>query len=225
MQSFDIRRLKPGGPITTVYDELLVPAFPPAELCSRDGLVGLVERGEMAWVALDGDGQVAGTAIFEWDAEPRVLLLAWLAVRPGLRGSGLGGRLLDAAAEAWRKEFAPCLVLAEVEDPDHHTGSDATGDPTARLRFYRGRGARVLDLPYFQAALGPDAQRVPDLLLIVLDADPKFHGSAPDTIDPAVLRRYLEIYQQQCEGQIGTDDQAMRLWQALDAQPTGVALR
>ena len=166
---------------------------------------------------------MVGAAVGEWDEGLRVVLLAWLALRPGVRGGGIGGVLLDAAQADWIARYSPCLVLAEVADPAGHVGNEAHGDPVARLRFYQKRGARILDMPYFQASLGPGMPRVPDLLLLVLHADEQFAGSEPDTIDGRVLREYLELYQRECEGQVATDEQAVRMWEAVD-RPGGVPL-
>jgi GNAT superfamily N-acetyltransferase len=220
-----IRRLEPGPQAAQLYHEIFVPAFPPDELCRPHEFEGMIAAGQPCWIAVDDDDRLLGGASCEWDDPPRVMLLAWLAVRQDVRGSGVGNQLLDVAGQAWREQWGPCLALAEVEDPAHHHGSPATGDPQARIRFYQGRGARALDIPYFQAALRPDAARVPDLLLMVLDADPQFCGTRPDTIDSGVIRTYLEIYQRQCEGQVGTDPQSMRLWDAIDAQPDGIGYR
>ncbi len=215
--------LRPGPQVDEFYTEVLAPSFPREELCTLDQFRSTLDAKHTTWIAVD-DGRVIGGLVGEWDEELRVVLLSWLATRPGTRGGGVGGQLLDTALTAWRAGYTPCLVLAEVEDPAKHSGSDLTGDPSARLRFYQRRGARALDLPYFQASLGPGLARVPDLLLMVLHADPQFHGGRPDTVDPTVLRRYLESYQQECEGAVGTDDQANAVWAALDAHPDGVPL-
>ena len=208
--------------VDELYTAILVPSFPPDELGPKEAVAQLADADHgSVFAALDDDGTVLGCAVGEWDADPGVWLLSWLAVRPGHRGGGVGGPLLDAALQAWRARHGPCLVLAEVENPARHTGNAAHGDPAARLRFYQRRGGRVLDLPYFQAALGPGLSRVRDLYLMVLHADPRYAGADPDTIDAAVLRRYLEGYQEQCEGAIGTDDEAMALWRALD-RPNGI---
>jgi GNAT superfamily N-acetyltransferase len=220
-----IRRLEPGPQVAQLYNEIFRSAFPPAELCGLSDFEGMIAGGQPCWIAVDDDDRVLGGASCEWDDPPRIMLLAWLAVRPELRGQGMGNQLLDVAGKAWREQWGPCLALAEVEDPAHHHGSEATGDPVARLRFYQRRGARALDIPYFQAALGAGGERVPDLLLMVLDTYPEFAGAQPDTIDPAVVRSYLELYQRQCEGAVGTDPQAMRLWDAIDAHPEGIAYR
>jgi GNAT superfamily N-acetyltransferase len=214
--------LEPGSHIDTLYHDILQPAFPPAELCSLDDLRQMITSGHPTLVALDDDDTVIGGAVGEWEPELRVILLSWLAVRPGLRSGGVGGMLLDVALDAWPEEFDPCLILAEVEDPSAHLGSEATGDPSARLRFYQRHGARALEMPYFQASLGPGLDRVPGLFLMVLHAHIQFLGQRPDSIATGILRTYLENYQRQCEGHVGTDEQAMQVWRALDAHPDGV---
>ena len=213
-----------GPQIDRLYTEILQPAFPPDELCTVDSVQALAGAGRgLVWAALDDAGQLAGVAVGEWDPGTSVMLLSWLAVRPGLRGGGIGGPLLDAAMADWRRRYDPCLILAEVEDPERHHGSEDTGDPVKRLRFYQRRGARALDLPYFQAALAPEKSRVRDLLLMVLHADPSFTGDRPDTIRGPVLRTYIEAYQRVCEGAVATDEEALRLYAAID-QPGGVPL-
>jgi GNAT superfamily N-acetyltransferase len=223
-QAMRIAELTGGPAVDTIYQEILEPCFLPTELSSIETVRYLAEAGcGLVWAAFDEQGNVLGCAVGEWDEGSRIMLLAWIAIRPGLRGGGIGGALLDAAQAEWLARYRPCLVLAEVEDPARHSGSEALGNPAARLRFYLRRGARILDLPYFQAGLGPGQPRVPDLLLMVLHADEQFAGPKPDTIDGDVLRKYLELYQRQCEGQVATDEQAERLWLAID-RPGGVPL-
>lgn len=210
--------------VRRVYAELLVPSFPADEMVPLTDIEAIASAGGLMWAARDDAGEIAGVAVGEWDDELRVLLLSWLVVRDGRRGGGVGGPLLDTVVAHWRERFDPCLVLAEVEDPAHHDASAAYGDPVARLRFYHRHGARALDMPYLQPALSPRQSRVPGMFLIVLHADPSFAGTAADTIDAHVLRRYLERYQIDCEGRIATDPDADRMWQALD-RPDGVPLR
>jgi hypothetical protein len=62
-------------------------------------------------------------------------------------------------------------------------------------------------------------------LIIALHVDPEFAGAGgADTIDAAVVRKYLENYQTHYEGKVAMDDQAMIMWRALD-RPEGVRLR
>jgi GNAT superfamily N-acetyltransferase len=224
MRSYEVQG---SGPvIEALYQQVLVPSFPPDELVSLDEVQEIADREDASiWLAEDdAEGTILGGAVAEWDASVRVLLLSYLAVRPGVRGRGIGGHLYLAALESWRQRFKPCLVIAEVEDPAVHTGSEDHGDPAARLQFYVDRGSRILDFPYFQPALEPGVERVSGLLLIVLHADPEFAGAGEDTIDAQVVRKYLENYQTQYEGKVATDDQAMIMWRALD-RPEGIRLR
>jgi GNAT superfamily N-acetyltransferase len=226
---FTIVQLKAGDPrVDSLFEDVFKASFHPDELSASSAYLhqGLASGGHRTWVAVDEGGTVVGGLVGEWDDPPRVMLLSWLATRPGARGLGVGGPLLRAAVDAWTTEFDPCLVLSEVEDPSYpgHASDDAHGDPAARLRFYLRQGARILDLPYFQAALGSDKERVRGLHLVVLHAHPSFAGEKPDTISGTVLREYFEIYQRYCEGAVATDDEAMRLWHAID-RPGGVPFR
>jgi GNAT superfamily N-acetyltransferase len=215
-----------GPVIEDFYQQILVPSFPADELISLDEAQENADREDASiWLAEDADGTILAGAIAEWDDSVRVLLLGYLAVRPGIRGGGIGGPLYLTALESWRQKFKPCLILAEVEDPEVHRGSEDHGDPAARLRFYVNRGSRIVDIPYFQPALEPGKERVSGLLLIALHIDPEFAGAGgANTIDAAIVRTYLENYQTQYEGKVATDDQAMTMWRALD-RPEGVRLR
>ncbi|WP_129843367.1 N-acetyltransferase [Streptomyces sp. RFCAC02] len=221
-----VRTLDGPGPVLDRLDaEVLRPSFSDDELSPPDELREGVASGALSVLWTDGGARgPLAAAVGDFDRRHRIVLLTWLAVRPGLRGGGIGGPLLDAAVATWRTAHAPCLVLAEVADPAHHTSEAAHGDPAARLRFYRRHGGRVLDLPYFQPALGPGRRRVPHLLLVVLHADPGFAGSAPDTVDGGVLRTCLEERQAASEGAVGTDPESAALWQAVE-RPGGVPYR
>jgi GNAT superfamily N-acetyltransferase len=222
----DIRQIDdPVEHLDELFHDLLEPSFAPDELGGLPAVRHVVTAATTSvWAAFDGDGRILGTAVGEYDVATRIMLLSWLAVRPGLRGGGIGRPLLTTALSAWKTEYDPCLILAEVEDPDQHHYDELRGDPAARLRFYRRLGARALDVPYFQAALGAGLRRVPGLLLLVLHAHPDFFGKRPDTLDGAVLRTYLEMYQRECEGAVADDEEASRLWRAVD-QPGGVPFR
>ena len=216
----------PGPVIEAFYHQILQPSFRADALIDLDELQAIAAASDKAsvWLAEADDGTILGGAVAEWDESVRVVLLDYLAVRPGIRGGGVGGQLYLAALDSWRQRFKPCLVLAELEDPAVHSDSERYGDPAARLRFYVNRGSRILDIPYFQPALDPDSDRISGLLLIVLHADPDFAGADDGTIDAGVVRKFLENYQIQYEGKIAMDDQAMAMWRVLD-RPEGIHLR
>ena len=134
MAQAELVALAEGPLCDAVYQRLLMPAFPPDELLTlaaiRDGLrTGLLE----GLVALDAAGRPLGVTIGEWSPAARVMLLSYLAVAAETRGTGIGSLLLTTQLDRWRETLRPCLVLAEVERPDAHSGDAHRGDPQARL--------------------------------------------------------------------------------------------
>ncbi|MET7136136.1 hypothetical protein MT994_18725 [Cellulosimicrobium sp. MI9406] len=122
----------------------------------------------------------------------------------------MGRRLVTTALDDWRA-LDPLVVVGEVEHPAHHTGSEAHGDPVARLRFYARLGARVLALPYFQPGDGPGGERVPALLLVSFPLGPHAAG---DDVPAAPLRAFLAENLRESEGTLADDAATRRL---LDA--------
>ncbi len=190
--------------LAEVHEQVLRPSFPDDELVDLPRLEAMLESGTLHVVVARDDEGVRGTAIAEWSPETGILLLAYLAIAPGRRGGGVGSLLLDHAIDTWRTELDPWLVVAEVEDPAAHTGSDAHGDPAARLRFYQRHGARVIPVPYAQPAMHPGGRRVPDLLLLALCASgDRLAGVEVDgtwLVPTAPLRAFLEHYFTATEG-------------------------
>lgn len=203
----ELRRLTDPADLARLHAEVLAPSFPPAELVTLDALRTAVADGETQVLALWDDGPVAG-AVGWCSPRTRVLLLVYLAIAPGRRSGGLGGRLLTAALDAWQDALAPLLVLAEVEHPAHHVASEAHGDPAARVRFYARHGGQALAVPYFQPGDGPGGRRVPALLLVAL------RSQGATSVPAAPVRAFLEEYLTASEGALADDDATRRL---LDA--------
>lgn len=220
-----VEQTRPGGLLGQVYREVLVPAFPAEELEAEAGIAASLEAGAGSLlVAVDEVGRPAGAAFGRWSAGSRVQLLAYLAVKPGTRGHGLGGRLLHDAVDAWRERYDPCVIVAEVESPDGPMVHEAYGDPRRRLAFYKAAGARVLDLPYFQPGIGSPSRRVRGMLLLALHADPSFKQGQADRLSGGPLRAFMEEYIESAEGARPTDWDAKALFTAIDREG-GVPLR
>ncbi|TFV48972.1 GNAT family N-acetyltransferase [Blastococcus sp. TF02A-35] len=200
--------------LAEVHAGLLVPAFPADELVDAEDLVAAVGAGTAEVLVLRDERGPVAAAVADFFPGAGVVLLSYLATRPDARAAGNGGRLLDAALERWRARADPCLVLAEVEDPAHHAGSTAHGDPAARLRFYGRRGARRLALPYVQPAVRPGAPRVPHLFLLVLHAAPELRRGE-GAVDGRPVRAFLEAAFLADEGRAPTDPQALALLDAV----------
>lgn len=195
--------------VRSLHRDVLAPSFPPAELVDVDELVGDHTSGRLRSLGVVEDGRVVAGVVGEWFPDARVLLVLYLAIAPGRRGGGVGGRLLAAALADWRA-LDPLLVVGEVEHPAHHVGSEAHGDPVARLRFYARLGARVLELPYFQPGDGPGGERVPALLLVSFALGP----GEDDDVPAAPLRAFLAENLRTSEGSLADDAATRRL---LDA--------
>ncbi|WP_175008298.1 GNAT family N-acetyltransferase [Cellulosimicrobium sp. TH-20] len=196
--------------LRSLHRDVLAPSFPPAELVDEQELLDAHASGRLRSLGVVEEGRVVAGVVGEWFADARVLLVLYLAIAPGRRGGGVGGRLVTAALEDWRT-LDPLVVVGEVEHPAHHAGSEAYGDPVARLRFYARLGARVLALPYFQPGDGPGGERVPALLLVSFPLGPHTAG---DDVPAAPLRAFLAENLRESEGTLADDAAARRL---LDA--------
>ena len=150
------------------------------------------------------------------------MLLAYLAVRPGGRGTGIGATLLQAARDAWTAELSPRLIVLEVEDPREVTGSEAFGDPVARVRFYERHGARALPLPYVMPALSPGTERVKRLMLMVLGGTDLAPGTR--TADGRQVASFLAEYFEEFEGPARPGDAELDLLLEACARPGGLPL-
>ncbi|MFD6135443.1 GNAT family N-acetyltransferase [Isoptericola sp. NPDC060257] len=200
--------------VDSLWRDVLAPSFPPDELTSPDDLRAGLASGELTAYGVERDGQVVAGIVASWSRATQVLLVDYLALAPGHRGGGVGGRLLDRSLAGWREELHPVIVLAEVEHPGHHPVHPTHGDPAARLRFYARHGARALALPYFQPGIGgPGSPRVPAMLLVALGTEPGA-GSVP----AAAVRGFLLEHLRECEGTVPGDTAVRRLLDAAAGQ-------
>jgi GNAT superfamily N-acetyltransferase len=205
------------------YRQVLAPSFAPDELLAEEELLsGLHSGRSRVLTAVASDGTVLGGTVGEYFPRSNVVLLAYLATLPGRRGGGVGSALLRAARDAWTAELSPRFIALEVEDPRDFTGSEAFGDPVARVRFYEGHGVRALPLPYMQPALSPVTGRVPGLMLMVLRG-----GDAPapgETLDGQPVAAFLTEYFAEFEGPARPGDAELELLLAACAWPGGLPL-
>ncbi|MEL7974420.1 GNAT family N-acetyltransferase [Isoptericola sp. F-RaC21] len=206
--------------LASLWRDVLAPSFPPEELMSLEDLRAGCRSGQQTAYGVQRDGRVTAGVVASWSPDTRVLLVDYLAIAPGGRGGGVGGRLLDRSVAAWRARLRPAVVLAEVEHPGHHAPHPQHGDPAARLRFYARHGARVLALPYFQPGMGgTGSPRVPAMLLVALAVgDAPAEGTvpppAPASLPADPVRRFLVEHLVACEGALADEPATRRL---LDA--------
>jgi len=224
MPAPDLTEVTSGALLDAVHANVLSLAFPPDELISAAALRESVAGGATSVIAaVDDTGAPVGAAVGDWSDETEVVLLSYLAVRRDGRRGGLGSWLLTHAVAQWRQRWNPCLILAEIEHPAVHRGSEETGDPWARVRFYARHGVRPLAVPYFQPPVHPGGRRVPGLTLAVVYAADAGLGPTPDTVDGQRLTRWLRRYLIGAEGSVGDDAATVAVLAALD-RPGGVPL-
>jgi predicted N-acetyltransferase YhbS len=200
---------------------VLAAAFVPDELDGAATLAGGLREGAdprvLATVALGPGGEVIGGVVGEVYEPEGVLLLAYLAVRPALRGRGIGAALVRHAAARWFARRSVRLALAEVHDP-RRWPARAGEEPVARLRLFARLGARVLDVPFVQPGLGPGGARSRGFLLLAFHVDPGVEAGAGVRSD--VVGAFVRRYYATAEGaREPYDPELARLLGAIEGRP------
>ncbi len=214
------------------YESVLVPSFPPGELVTEQELLESAAHGYINVIGAIADGKIIAGAVGSAPTQEKVMMLVYLALRPGLRGGGVGGRLMNRAFELWREAYNPTFILSEVEHPQFHPASEDHGDPAARLRFYARHGGRILDIPYFQPAIRPGEPPVPALMLLTMYTAPEAFVGDDHVISwplRASLRRELV---ETCEPDFAPAirveeslaEEVVRLWDASELEHVPVGL-
>ncbi len=152
IQIRDLRAEAGPGLIEAVYRDILVPSFDGDELDDLDVILDRLaaDGGDECWGLAALDDGVPACCILSYPyPAARVLLIGYLAVRPGLRSRGVGGRLLAEARRRWSGPDGLPLMLAEIDDPRYHPVAGGI-DPARRIAFYDRHGTRLIAGPYFQ---------------------------------------------------------------------------
>jgi GNAT superfamily N-acetyltransferase len=190
-----------------LHDEVLRPSFRPEEYVSP----AVIKTGARpALIACADDGLVVGGALGEVYRDSGVLLLSYLATRPGFRSKGIGGTLMAALRERWLD--ACTLAVLEIDDPRHHAAHPDYGDPEARLRFYGASSVRLLPIPYFQPRLRAHLPRAYHMFLGVI---PSAGATLPRSVPTARVSAFLREYFADSEGSVSDGD--AELGRLLDA--------
>ncbi len=125
------------------YRAMLSANFPAAELISEDDLIEGLRAGLTRVLSVSvADATILGGALGDWFPRSRVQLLSYLAVRPGLRGQGIGSMLLTAAVRDWTAEFEPfsswprLRTRATTTTPSLATRRHGCGSTSARCSVH-----------------------------------------------------------------------------------------
>jgi GNAT superfamily N-acetyltransferase len=220
-----IEELRPDDAheVADFYQRILAPHFRADELEVSGTFATRLKSGDArALVARTALGQIVGGAVGDVFPETRVLLLSYIAVPAEGRGTGTGALLMKAVTEVWSRRFNPSLFVMEVEDPRHFQNEAAFGDPEARVRFHERHGARALPIPFFQPALGPDGNRIRNLMLMVFGGTEAPQGA--ERVDGRIVEAFLTEYLEGCEGPISPDDAEAQSLLAACRRPGGLPL-
>ncbi len=128
------------------FYQIMEQSFPPDEIRSFEGQKALLEKpAYQIWIV--GEGQLDGFfAVYEWED---ALFIEHFAVRPAIRGKGLG----SAALQDLLKKIGKRAYL-EVELPENEFAR-------RRIGFYERNGFAFNDYPYYQPALSAEKHPVP----------------------------------------------------------------
>lgn len=192
--------------VQAVHDLLLTKCFENGDELDVESLVEAVECGtSQVFATFDDAGRPIACAVGDVFPEASTVLLCSLAVARSHRGQGHGTRVYQEAMRSW-VDTDRAMVLAEIADPAYFDPHPDFGDPEARVRFYRERGAKLLaGLPYFSPAFAGN-ERGAGLLLIACHVPVHLWGpEGPDSVDPVALRAFLRRNVEVYEGQVPTD--------------------
>jgi GNAT superfamily N-acetyltransferase len=220
----DLRKTYDAHLLAQLYHDVLEPSFSIEELDPIESIAEALsdtrDPETLAAVAVVGDTAIGGL-VGEFYRRPAVLLIAYVAVRPDVRGRGVGSLLLSQVGPQWYRDLDVALAVAEVHDPRHYGTTEGPG-AGERLRFYDRLGGRILGMPFVQPALGRDRRRVRHMLLLAVHVASSALASkgAEPSLDPARIRMFVSDYYASSEGRVPPEgDQQYRWLQSFLQQP------
>ncbi|MCI8360762.1 MAG: GNAT family N-acetyltransferase [Clostridiales bacterium] len=128
--------------------EIMLEAFPPAERRSRAGLDRIMANPAFSLITFRDPTGKPAAFLTSWRLAG-FCYLEHFAVSAGLRGQGVGGRMLRDFLET-----AVGPVILEAEPPENEIAR-------RRIGFYRRFGFHLNGYPYIQPPLQPDTPAVP----------------------------------------------------------------
>ncbi|HEX8051393.1 MAG TPA: GNAT family N-acetyltransferase [Thermoleophilaceae bacterium] len=189
-----------AGLAARFHEEVLAATFSRDELVSPESLAeNLRAATALVTIALDEQGSVLGGIVGDWFAEPHVLLISYLAVRPGLRGQAIGTELRARAVATWPEQRPIHLVVAEVHDPRRWQSEEGEAS-LARLRLFERFGGQLLDVPFVQPALEPGTERVRGFLLLVFHVDDRIRAGGGEAVRAGPIATWIRQYYAMTEG-------------------------
>ncbi|HUT92045.1 MAG TPA: histone deacetylase family protein [Thermoguttaceae bacterium] len=145
-------------------------------------------------VAEGAIGRVDGFALVMHFPGIESSLLDFIAVRPGIRGGGIGGTLYDAVREYCQRIGSKGLYMEVQPDVPELTPDPAKREESrTRIRFYEQYGVRVIEGTAYAAPVG-DPPTVAFLLFDGLGRDePLGRDEARQAVEMILTRRFGHV--------------------------------
>lgn len=105
------------------------------------------------YAALDQNGEFVGLVEYEIVPDVPAAFLWYMAVKPDLRGQGLGTQMYRMLVDRLVPQQVGTLVF-EVEIPEHAGSEDSRRLAERRLAFYEKNGARLLEGIHYMQHIG-----------------------------------------------------------------------
>jgi GNAT superfamily N-acetyltransferase len=187
------------------YSEVYWTEFPDRN--ERESLINMrayVEKRAFGWfglnnyhilIAVAGEKPIGGV-VADYLVAPNSGVIELLAVTPGARGQGLGGRLHAHAVDLLEKDAHRAngrqleYVFAEIKHPLKLNPSLGEARTLAPVAMWAGWGYRLLDFPYAQPPLSPELAPVGTLSLI----SKTIHSVPTDAIPARTVQIFLRDY-------------------------------
>lgn len=191
--------------LATFYTDVYQRQFPdPDEREALDNIVRYLELKEQGWyggnnyhvvVAYRGE-VVVGGCILDYFDEPNAGVIEFLFAVESVRGEGVGRRLLAEAERLASNDAQRCgrslqWMAAEMNDPFIAPPVPDNMDPFVRARIWDHWGFGVLDCPYVQPALSPDARPVEGLVLMAKCFETAWRSDVPAPRVSALVSAYM----------------------------------
>lgn len=188
LEIVDLRDVRDESLLHAFYQEVYLPAFPiPSQRENPDIWREYLWTAEKASIGFRFHALIAGRELqspdrrdiwgghlFEFHPRSSCGFLTYLAVKPDVRGKGLGRFLLDTAmkiltkdAQTQRTELR--AVFGEINDPCKVAMAYDVIDPWERLALVEHLGGHVLDIPYVQPELAQGQDRNRHSLFVVFE--------------------------------------------------------
>ena len=106
-------------------------------------------------VAESALARVDGFALLMHFSAVECALLDFIGVRPGIRGSGIGGALYEAAREYCQRMGAKALYMeVQPDSPDLTPDPKTLEESRKRIRFYEAYGVRAIEGTAYSTPVG-----------------------------------------------------------------------